>query len=318
MVTKQGQSNKKVKGKTPASKPQSTGRRRGKAWGPDDISESIDQLKEAMSEYGDEPSGLVALRLRLLLLLKSGAAKNASEAQKKIGMTYVTVNTWLKTYREKGLEEMLKVGVGGREPVPDHVRAQIQAWVKEGVGVDDILEKLDEQFDVQISKWTIYKVANPPENGELWQCKTTAALDEALSDFAESRAGKKIGNPGGWYRDASGDVVKYNTALIEAVLMEGAEASLAGKHEDVGPRKNWGVRKSSGFHIGLWLTGELLSKIKGAKKSKENKNQTLRRLLEIGLIEYKHPPEPEEKWADQNKDILPNGMRPLDDTEDED
>ena len=69
------------------------------------IKESKARLRTLAKEHRNK---LVGTRMRLLYLLKSGEAKTVSQAAQKIHYSRSQCHRWLKSYREEGLEALLK------------------------------------------------------------------------------------------------------------------------------------------------------------------------------------------------------------------
>lgn len=74
------------------------------------ITESVEELKYQLEKT---KSKLTPPRLKALLLIKRNKCKYTKDVAAKVGASRKTVYNWLESYRTGGLEELIKVHVGG-------------------------------------------------------------------------------------------------------------------------------------------------------------------------------------------------------------
>ncbi|MBW4485877.1 MAG: helix-turn-helix domain-containing protein [Tildeniella torsiva UHER 1998/13D] len=249
---------------------------KGRRWKADDIKETPSELRELISKHGDEmPNRLIEKRLHLLLLLKTGAAKSASAAQKMLDISWSSASKWLNDYEQHGIEALLTVNTGGREGFDSATRQKIIAWHEQGKGAVEISELLAKQ-DIPVSHWSIYPIATPP-SGKQWQCKTTAALDTSIDRWAIAN-----GSDGErWYFPKDGPNNRYNLKVVNQLIELGLNYPNLSK---IPARQSYGMPGTRGSHLCFRFDADTVRRIKAVSKSGESKNQTLRRLIEAGLL----------------------------------
>src|SRR5215218_4010464 len=99
---------------------------------PNVIEEDIEELKKLEKRH--RYSHLFH-RVRMLRLLKSGECKNLSEAAEALGYSWRQCQRWFATYREGGLQELLKSRVderGRQELVTPEAFEELQEAMKRG------------------------------------------------------------------------------------------------------------------------------------------------------------------------------------------
>ncbi|OKH48783.1 hypothetical protein NIES30_09635 [Phormidium tenue NIES-30] len=248
----------------------------GRRWKADDIKETPDELRELINKHGDDvPNRLIEKRLNLLLLLKTGAAKSASAAQKMVDISWSSASKWLNDYEEHGIEALLTVNTGGREGLDSATRQEIIAWREQGKEAAEISELLAKRGTF-VSHWSIYPIATPP-SGKQWQCKTTAALDTAIDRWATAN-----GSDGErWYFPKDGPNNRYNLKVVNQLIELGLNYPNLSK---ISARQSYGMAGTRGSHLCFRFDADTVRRIETVSKSGESKNQTLRRLIEAGLL----------------------------------
>lgn len=73
----------------------------------------FESLKELQALLLKAQSDRERGRLKALILLKQGKASYQSQLANKLGFTEKTVRSWLKTYSDYGLSELITIKVGG-------------------------------------------------------------------------------------------------------------------------------------------------------------------------------------------------------------
>src|SRR3954449_10538294 len=99
---------------------------------PQVITEELDVLKE-LEKY--HRYSHLFQRVRMLRLLKSGECPNLGEAARALGYSWRQCQRWFATYREGGLQELLKSRVGERgrqELVTPEACKELEEAMKEG------------------------------------------------------------------------------------------------------------------------------------------------------------------------------------------
>ncbi len=95
-------------------------------------------------------------RVRMLRLLKSGSCSNLGEAARALGYSWRQCQRWFATYREGGLQELLKSRVGERgrqELVSPEAFEDLEEAMKKGeiATVGQAHEFLRERHDIEYS-----------------------------------------------------------------------------------------------------------------------------------------------------------------------
>ncbi|MCS6812667.1 MAG: helix-turn-helix domain-containing protein [Cyanobacteria bacterium] len=104
-----------------------------------DIAESVEDLKQLLRS---QKSASDKERIQLLYLLKSEQAKTVQAAAALLGRHRVTVQEWLRLYRQGGLRELLahKPRVGRRHSIPQWAQDALQKRLQQGEGFNSYTE----------------------------------------------------------------------------------------------------------------------------------------------------------------------------------
>lgn len=96
-----------------------------------DIAESVEDLKQLLRS---QKSASDRERIQLLYLLKSEQAKTVQAAAALLGRHRVTVQDWLRLYRQGGLSQLLahKPRVGRRHSIPQWAQDALQKRLQQG------------------------------------------------------------------------------------------------------------------------------------------------------------------------------------------
>ncbi|MGA7934294.1 MAG: helix-turn-helix domain-containing protein [Kovacikia sp.] len=97
----------------------------------------VQERLESLAEYlHQEPDPRKKERLQVLYWLKQENAPSISAIAKAIGRHRGTVQEWLATYREQGLEGMLEIkkGSGGKRVIPQWAEARLARHLEESEG----------------------------------------------------------------------------------------------------------------------------------------------------------------------------------------
>ena len=73
----------------------------------------IESEKELSAILRNTKSKLVEKRVKALLIVKRGKCKYTQDVAIKVGVNRRTIYKWFSTYKEGGLQKLLKVSVGG-------------------------------------------------------------------------------------------------------------------------------------------------------------------------------------------------------------
>jgi transposase len=100
-----------------------------------EIIQSEEELKQLLRQQKTISS---KERVQLLYLLKSKQAETVQEAAQLLGWHRVTVQEWMRRYREGGLEEMLesKARSGRPSAIPEWAEVALQKRLQEPAGFD--------------------------------------------------------------------------------------------------------------------------------------------------------------------------------------
>src|SRR5215470_5639158 len=105
------------------------------------ISEDLETLTERLRRERDPKC---KIRLHLLVLLKSGQVTSRGQAAMHLALHRNTVATWLRRYRDGGLEALLtykEAGApAGQKTLPPAVFAQLQARLATSSGFASYME----------------------------------------------------------------------------------------------------------------------------------------------------------------------------------
>ena len=115
------------------------------------IKETAQELKKLLHQ---QKKGRIKERVQVLYLLATKQVETASTAAILIGRNYSTVKKWLRTYRQKGINELLELKSGGgrslslsleslealenrlKQPEGFESYGAIQEWLKETYGIE--------------------------------------------------------------------------------------------------------------------------------------------------------------------------------------
>ncbi len=122
------------------------------------IKESPKELKKLLHQ---QQKGRLRERIQVLYLLATKQAETALAAANLIGRAYTTVKRWLKTYRQSGIHELLKMKSGGdrRSSLPLEVLEVLEDRLKQPEGFEsyeDIQIWLRETYGIERCYSTIH------------------------------------------------------------------------------------------------------------------------------------------------------------------
>jgi transposase len=122
------------------------------------IAESEEELKELLRQ---QKTARGKERIQALYLLKSHRAETITAAAEILGSNRVTVQEWLKEYREGGLEKMLtpKPRKGRERQLPQWARQALEKRLSEKEGFNsygEIAEWLEEKIGIKAKYKTVY------------------------------------------------------------------------------------------------------------------------------------------------------------------
>lgn len=125
-----------------------------------EIAESSEVLKKLL---GQQKTGAGKERVQLLYLLKSGKAKTVQEAAQILGRHRVTVQEWLKRYREGGLKELLeqRVSTGRPRAIPRWAEKALDQRLQESEGFNsygEICQWLEDKLGIRANYQTVHQL----------------------------------------------------------------------------------------------------------------------------------------------------------------
>lgn len=125
-----------------------------------EIAETGEELKKHMSQ---EKTGSGKERLQLLYLLKTKKAKSVTEAAAILGRNRVTLQEWLKKYREGGIEKILskKVSTGRPREIPAWAEKSLEKALKSPEGFNsygEICRWLEERLGREVKYKTVHQL----------------------------------------------------------------------------------------------------------------------------------------------------------------
>ena len=149
-----------------------------------EINESPEELKELLRK---QKVAAPKERIQLLYLLKTRQVLTIQEAAKLLGRNRVTLQDWLKKYREGGLSSLLNFPKStGRPPVvPQYVVKALLKRLQESEGFNsykEIGQWITEKFGIIINYKTLHKlvhdklkaspkIARPQSTQHFWKKK---------------------------------------------------------------------------------------------------------------------------------------------------
>lgn len=127
-----------------------------------EIVQSEEELKQLLRQQKTVPS---RERVQLLYLLKSKQVETVQEVAQLLGRHRVTVQEWMRRYREGGLEEMLesKARSGRPRAIPQWAEVALQKRLQEPVGFDGyqaICDWLEIQLGIEAEYKTVHKLVH--------------------------------------------------------------------------------------------------------------------------------------------------------------
>ncbi|WP_019501848.1 helix-turn-helix domain-containing protein [Pseudanabaena sp. PCC 6802] len=127
-----------------------------------EISQSEAELKSLLCQ---QKTVRARERVQLLYLLKTKQAETVQAAAAMLGRNRVTVQDWLRLYREGGIESLLHQKKGGGRPrkIPEWAVSSLQQRLQTGEGFDSygaICEWLEESLGVSAAYKTVHKLVH--------------------------------------------------------------------------------------------------------------------------------------------------------------
>ena len=127
-----------------------------------EIQESEDDLKQLLRQQKTVSS---KERVQLLYLLKTGQAKTVQDAAAILGRNRVTLQEWLRHYREGGWNRLLekKARSGRPRAIPAWAEAALQKRLQEPQGFDGyraICDWLETQLGIQAEYKTVHQLVH--------------------------------------------------------------------------------------------------------------------------------------------------------------
>lgn len=125
-----------------------------------DITESEANLKQLLRT---QKTASAKERIQLLYLLKSGQAQSVECAASLLGRHRVTVQTWLRRYRQGGLAGLLekKVAPGRVHSIPQWAQDALSKRLQESEGFNsygEICQWLESQLGIHSTYKTVHKL----------------------------------------------------------------------------------------------------------------------------------------------------------------
>jgi transposase len=125
-----------------------------------EIVESAEDLKKLL---GQQKTASGKERVQLLYLLKSQQAKTVQEAARMLGRHRVTVQEWLRKYREGGLKGLLegRVSTGRSRAIPLWAAQALDKRLQESEGFNsygEICQWLEERLGITANYQTVHQL----------------------------------------------------------------------------------------------------------------------------------------------------------------
>jgi transposase len=125
-----------------------------------EIAESEEDLKKRL---GQQKTASGKERVQLLYLLKSRQAKTVQDAAQILGRHRVTVQEWMRRYREGGLEELLvgRVSTGRPRAIPGWAEKALDQKLQESKGFNsygEICQWLEESLGITANYKTVHQL----------------------------------------------------------------------------------------------------------------------------------------------------------------
>jgi transposase len=163
------------------------------------ITEDLETLEERLRRERDPKR---KVRLHLLVLLKSGQVTSRGQAATHLAVHRNTVGTWLRHYRDGGLEALLtykEAGApGGQKTLPPAVFTQLQARLATPSGFASYVELqqwLRAEFGLEVSYPTLHGIIRYQLKAKLKRprpshAKKTPLRRRTLSSSARAASGR--------------------------------------------------------------------------------------------------------------------------------
>lgn len=127
-----------------------------------EIKESVDDLKQLLRQQKIVSS---KERIQLLYLLKTQQAKTVQDASGLLGRHRVTLQEWLRRYRDSGLDGLLesKTRSGRPRAIPGWAEIALQKRLQEPQGFDgyqEICDWLETQLGIEAKYKTVHQLVH--------------------------------------------------------------------------------------------------------------------------------------------------------------
>lgn len=152
-----------------------------------EIKESVDDLKQLLRQQKIASS---KERIQLLYLLKTQQAKTVQDASGLLGRHRVTLQEWLRRYRDSGLDGLLesKTRSGRPRAIPGWAEIALQKRLQEPQGFDgyqEICDWLETQLGIEAKYKTVhqlvhYRLQSGAKDSSPGKCRTAIRADENI------------------------------------------------------------------------------------------------------------------------------------------
>lgn len=127
-----------------------------------EIQESVDDLKQLQRQ---QKTASGKERIQLLYLLKTQQARTVQDAARLLGRHRVTLQEWLQSYRQQGLDGLLerKTRSGRPRAIPAWAEVALQKRLQEVQGFEsyqEICDWLETQLGVQAKYKTVHQLVH--------------------------------------------------------------------------------------------------------------------------------------------------------------
>jgi transposase len=127
-----------------------------------EISESEEELKEMLDQ---QKTASDKERVQVLYLLKSKQAETVQAAAHLVGRNRVTVQEWLKEYRQGGISGILthKPRVGRKTKIPDWAQKALQKQLQQEEGFNsygEIRQWLQEKLGIEVTYKNVHDLVH--------------------------------------------------------------------------------------------------------------------------------------------------------------
>jgi transposase len=155
-----------------------------------EIAETEEELKKLLSQ---QKTGSRKERLQLLYLLKTKKAQSVTEAASLLGRNRVTLQDWLKKYRDGGLEELLckKVSTGRPREIPSGLEKALENELQSPEGFNsygEICQWLEERLGREVKYKTVHQLVHYrlKASPKIARPKSQQQLPEKLEAFKKT------------------------------------------------------------------------------------------------------------------------------------